>query len=92
MAGKLDRVIFGVDPDPEPAPVDEVIMEGVVYSVGAGGIKFTVPTWDNGTYLYGPAPYPPYAVGIHAAPVKGDRCLVMFPNGEPWVIGWWPHG
>jgi hypothetical protein len=31
-------------------------------------------------------------------PVKGDRCLVLFPTADndgvaqPWVIGWWPSG
>jgi hypothetical protein len=94
------------DPDGEPEPVDTVVVEGVVKSVDTKGMMFTVPTWDGGKYEFGPAPWPKVfntqftttsvelhthdATATETLPVKGDRCLVVFPGGVPWVIGWWP--
>lgn len=33
-------------------------VEGVVYDVTAEGMRFTVPSWDNGKHVFGPAPWP----------------------------------
>jgi hypothetical protein len=108
MASKLERVVFGDTPDPsgEPSPVDSVFVEGVVKSVSAAGMKFTLPDLDDGKFEYGPAPYPRLVTltttttDLHThdvlpagnQPVKGDRCLAVFTGGGPWVIGWWPNG
>jgi len=43
---------------------------------------------DNGTL--GGSPHT-HTLPIPAnKPVKGDRCLVVFTDNGPWVIGWWP--
>lgn len=33
-------------------------VEGVVHSVVAAGLRFTVPDWDGGIHVFGPAPWP----------------------------------
>lgn len=98
------RVLAG--PEFGPPPRTEVTaVEGVVHSITASGMRFTVPDWDGGTHVFGPAPWPrsliePTSVGDHGVhdhegspPVTGDRCAVIFiGNGidNPWVIGFWP--
>jgi hypothetical protein len=153
----LESVLLGVRPNVRPDPGGATFTEGEVDHVDADGMYFTIPSWDKGKFLFGPAPWPMSRVeptGLivtvgtgtepdHAAhghgthhhtaagspttddavpgtalshaghthpgeatpavhdhsetvPVKGDRCLVLFPSGsnngvqEPWVIGWWP--
>lgn len=34
------------------------MVEGVVDAVTAAGMTFTVPGWDGGRHLFGPAPWP----------------------------------
>jgi hypothetical protein len=66
--------------------------EGIVRSVTSKGITFTIPTYDDSTYVFGPAPYGRWSTG-GTGPQTGDRCLILFPTGttiDPWVIGWWP--
>lgn len=75
------------------------IVEGVIKSVTADGAYFTVPTWDHGKHVFGPAPWPKSAVEVASAhdhdattPPAGSRCLVVFAGTgieRPWVIGWW---
>lgn len=55
--GALERVILGTSEEPEPDTSARVV-EGVVRSVNADGLKFTVPDWDDGKYVFGPAPWP----------------------------------
>lgn len=77
-----------------------------MHSIVAGGMKFTVPEWDGGTYVFGPAPWPrslvepttaPGDPGSHdhegSNPTPGDRCAVLFIGSgidNPWVVGFWP--
>jgi len=81
-------------------PSSPQIVEGLIKSVTADGAYFTVPTWDNGKHVFGPAPWPKSAVEVTSAhdheattPPAGSRCLVVFAGTgieSPWVIGWWP--
>lgn len=71
--------------------------EGLITSVSATiGIRFTIPTYDDSTYVWGPAPYPIWTstdASPNTGPNVGNRCLILFPTGiaiDPWVIGWWP--
>lgn len=47
---------------------------------------------DTGNLVIGGTPYPHthHATAVETVPVKGDRCLVIFTDDGPWVIGWWP--
>lgn len=79
-------------------------VEGKVHDVGPKGMRFTVPDWDGGKHVFGPAPWPmsrvqPASDGdpehdhAETAPARGARCLVLFIGGgidRPWVLGWWP--
>jgi hypothetical protein len=70
-------------------------VEGEVYDVSSAGMRFTVPAWDGGKYLFGPAPWPlsqvepindggdGAATHDHAgtSPARGARCLVFFVGG-----------
>lgn len=92
QADKLARVIFGTTPGaPASTPVGGGPVEGTVIAVSADGMTFTIDSWDDGEYQFGPAPYPTYLIGA-VGPAAGDRCLVVFADIEPWVIGWWPGG
>lgn len=69
-------------------PVTSSFVEGVVKDVSSAGATFTVPSWDAGKHVFGPAPHPP-----GPAPTGGMRCLVVFPDGtveRPWLVGVWP--
>jgi hypothetical protein len=84
---KMAQVILGTIPGkPQSEPAGGAPLEGTVVSVSSAGMTFTIDSWDDGQYLFGPAPWT--QIG---APVAGDRCLVVFADTEPWVIGWW-HG
>ena len=101
--GKLDDIFFGksYDGDDDGAAI---FAEGKVKSITDKGITFTVPTFDDSAYVWGPSPYgswvaQPALSGAEehthtmVGPQVGDRCLVLFPTGttiDPWVIGWWP--
>jgi hypothetical protein len=77
--------------------------EGKVHDVVAGGVRFTLPTLDGGSGLWGPAPWnealvQPGGVDGHThaptPPPAGARCLVVFVTGvtgepTPWVVQWW---
>ena len=43
-----------------------VVVEGRVHDVGPAGLRFTVPDWDGGTHVFGPAPWPMSRVEIEA--------------------------
>lgn len=81
-----------------PSPV-----EGRVNTVTPQGVKFTIPDFDGGKHVFGPAPYTLAAVDpaagpdVHdhagTAPPVGSRCLVVFVGlgiDRPWVLAWWP--
>jgi hypothetical protein len=75
-----------------PKPGSGSHVEGEVYDVSPAGMRFTVPAWDGGKYLFGPAPWPQSQVDptndegdgavthdhAGAAPAQGARCLVLF--------------
>ncbi len=72
-------------------------VEGVVFDVAPAGMRFTIPEWDNGRHVFGPAPWPASRVEpadhhAEATPRRGARALVLF-LGEgierPWILGWW---
>lgn len=87
---KMEDVILGSGRQ-RRVPLEQPYVEGSVTGVSSAGITFTIPSWDA-NLEWGPSPYPPYSVGGQGAPLAGDRVLVAFPDTEPWVIGWWPHG
>lgn len=84
---RLEDVVLGRTPLPK-SPQEQGPMEGVVENITAAGMFYTIPSWDS-TLLFGPSPYPTYQIGARG-PVVGDRCLIVFADTEPWVIGWWP--
>lgn len=100
---KLDDIFFGKSYDGEDDG-GAIFAEGKIKSVTDKGITFTVPTFDDSTYVWGPSPYGTWATkpaltGAYEhshemiGPQVGYRCLVLFPTGttiDPWVIGWWP--
>jgi hypothetical protein len=88
---KMEEVILGRSGRPRREPMTQPYVEGQVTGVSSAGITYIIPSWDS-NLEWGPSPYPPYAVGGQPAPLAGDRVLVVFPDTEPWVIGWWPHG
>jgi hypothetical protein len=76
-------------------------VEGECHSVTAEGMYFTIDGWDEGKYVFGPAPWPTSRVDLgpdahdhsETVPTAGDRVLVLFLGGgveRPWVLGWWP--
>lgn len=86
---------------PRAAPeLSDTHVEGKVHAVTAKGMTFTVPAWDGGKHVFGPAPWPMSRVEVasshdHAetVPARGARCLVLFIGGgidRPWILGWWP--
>lgn len=98
----FEDVIFGRSTQPRVTPTPPA--EGRVLSVANDGMRFTIPTWDSGRHVFGPAPWPATVVVEHTSaddththevvqPKPGDRCLVVFVGigiKNPWVIGWWP--
>lgn len=78
---------------------DSTIVEGRIQSATASGATFTVPSWDKGRHVFGPAPWPMSRVEpteghdhIETTPPKGARCLVVFVGtgvSNPWILGWW---
>jgi hypothetical protein len=85
--GRVTDVLMG-GTTVAPPPQVQGPVEGIVESIAADGMYFTIPSWDS-TLLFGPSPYPPYQIG-GVGPAEGDRCLVVYTDTEPWVIGWWP--
>ena len=101
--------VMGGRGTPRKGPVGPAApVEGVVKAYSAAlGVSFTVPDWDGGTHVFGPAPWhrgaaaPTDADGggtegphVHAAaaPVPGQRCLVVFVGSgieRPWVVAWY---
>lgn len=87
----LESAILGRRPGIKPNPGGATFAEGVIDHSDSTGMFFKVPQWDAGKHMFGPCPWP-----NTGAPVRGDRCLVLFPTGDndgidgPWVIGWWP--
>lgn len=78
--------------------------EGRLLDVSSAGARFTVPEWDGGKHVFGPAPWPlsrvePAVVGVDGAhdheatvPPRGARVLVLFLGAgveRPWILGWW---
>lgn len=54
--------------------------EGVVEKVTPEGMFFTIPEWDDGTHLFGPAPWPraqvePTDLGTHGHSNAGSTSL-----------------
>lgn len=100
---KMEQVIMGgLARDPQEE-MDQFV-EGKIKSITSDGAMFTVPDWDGGTHVFGPAPWPvsrvePAAVadlGLHdhdgTKPPAGSRCLVVFVGtgvDRPWILGWW---
>lgn len=83
----LGRKVNDSVPDTGPP----YITEGLVHEVVTDGLTFTVPDFDDGTYLFGPAPFPQ---ALTFTPAAGDRCLVVFAGAgidKPWVVGVWPN-
>lgn len=76
------------------------MVEARVHDVSSTGMRFTIPSWDGGKHVFGPAPWPmsrvqPYDTHDHAetVPTAGSRALVLFLGdgiSNPWVIGVWP--
>lgn len=75
-------------------------VEGLCRSVDSGGMYFTIPSWDSGMHVFGPAPWPMSRIELasghdhpETVPQNGARVLVLFLGGgvdRPWVLGWWP--
>lgn len=75
-------------------------VEAEVFDVVPAGMRFTIPDWDGGKHVFGPAPWPMSRVEtaqLHdhseTVPAKGSRVLVLFLGDgvdRPWVIGVWP--
>jgi len=40
------------------ATQQNTFVEGVILDVTSGGARFTVPDWDGGRHVFGPAPWP----------------------------------
>ena len=99
----MERVILGGQARKQSAEDLDQFAEGVVKKVTPDGAVFTIPDWDDGKHLFGPAPWPmsrvePADVGgtlhDHTAtePPAGSRCLVLFVGAgvdRPWILGWW---
>lgn len=63
-------------------------VEGRIQSVGPNGAMFTIPSWDNGHHVFGPAPH----VHSSTTPPPNALCLVIFMGtgiDHPWILGWW---
>lgn len=80
------------------APQAPGFLEGRIKSADNTGAYFTLPDFDGGKYLFGPAPWPNVKTivgGItypQIPPPVGARCLVAFVGSgidRPWVLGWW---
>lgn len=65
----------------QPAASRSSVVEGVCRNVTVEGMYFTVPGWDDGRHVFGPAPW----TGDTAT---GDTVLVVFPSegSGVWVI------
>lgn len=57
-AYKVESVLLGRRPNVKPTPGAATFIEGVVDSVTAEGMFFTIPGWDNGKHIFGPCPWP----------------------------------
>lgn len=77
-------------PGPPPSPA-MMPVQGTVHHVTAAGVYFTIPDWDGGKHVFGPAPWNHASA---AAPLEGATCLVVFAAGgegtmsRPWVVAW----
>ncbi len=84
---------------PQPKVQANTFVEGSLFDVTPDGARFTVPSWDGGKHVFGPAPWPLSRVeptGAHdheaSVPPRGARVLVLFLGAgveRPWVLGWW---
>lgn len=96
MSTSLEQAILGHDSEPTPHEAGSVV-EGVVRAVTAEGLTFTVPTWDDGKFVFGPAPWPmsriepdhspavlagPTAVGDHGMHDHGPHVHANHDHGE----------
>lgn len=93
MASSLDRLILGRRSQVRDADTEATFIEGLVRDVTDAGMTFTVPVWDNGQFIFGPAPWP-FWHNPTDDPNAGDHCLVLFlsgTHGRAWVLGWWPQ-
>lgn len=82
--GAIEDVIMGVRQQTSPE-AESPFSEGVIRTIEDDGVTFTMPAWDEGRHVFGPAPYP-----LDMLVMAGDRCLVVFTENGPWVIGVWP--
>jgi hypothetical protein len=57
MTSALERAMLGRDTSEPEAHPSGAVVEGKVRAVSADGLTFTVPDWDDGKYVFGPAPF-----------------------------------
>lgn len=102
MRSALDAIIGHRSTGTSQAESNGVV-EGVIRDVTAAGCRFTIPDYDGGRHVFGPAPWSMSRVeptGGHdhpeTGPPTGARCLVVFvpptpdhPGLRPWVVAWW---
>lgn len=89
---------------PTPKGSSLRIVEGRIRSGTATAATFTVPAWDDGRHVFGPAPLNAALIdeavsGDHGphiheplVPSQGSLCLVLFlGNGvdNAYILGWW---
>lgn len=99
---KMEKVILGAQARQSGDEDVDQFAEGIIKAVKPEGATFTIPDWDNGKHVFGPAPWPrslakPIVGGdghTHetSEPPVGSRCLVLFVGAgvdRPWILGWW---
>lgn len=91
---RLEDIFLGKPFDGEDKGEAE-FAEGKITSISLAGIMFTIPTYDESKYVWGPAPYPAWMdkptndggtgasahTHVMVGPQVGDRCLILFPTG-----------
>lgn len=89
----ISDLLLGRTPGDEDNSDQATFAEGRISSFSEAGAMYTVPSWDDGKFIFGPSPYP-----TGATIEVGFRCLILVPVSdgesvvEPWIIGVWPSG
>jgi hypothetical protein len=101
----IEHILLGLSPGViEDSATGHTFCEGRIEKIDDDGLYYTVPSWDDAQYLFGPSPYTGQTVidggnafgHVDLSSLVGFRCLVMIPNNssegvvEPWIIGMWP--
>lgn len=66
-------------------------VQGLVKQIVAEGIMFTIPDYDGGEHMFGPAKWNHAGGAAAMPPVPDVECVVVFigPGLErPWVTAW----